>query len=236
MPICPGCGFEATAGSTACPLCGHDLTPPASETEDRLPAWEDAAVPFPRNLLETWRESLFEPGRFFGGVAYEGSLARPLLYYLVIAVAGAFFTLWWQAVGWMPARALLGGDTSGPEALVSFFLSPFAALFGLAVWTLVLHLFVVIVAPRRRGLGATARVICYSGGPMVLTAVPFLGVLVGGVWTVVLQVVGIRSAHRTTTGRAVAAVLLPVAALLLLVGMLVVVAVVAGLALLEMYR
>lgn len=234
MPICPRCGFETAGGSSACPLCGSALGAPAQREGGRA-AWEDEAVPFPRNLLETWRESLFGPGAFFGRVAYEGSLARPLLYYLVISVASAFFTLWWEAVGWVPGRALLG-DRSGAEALVNFFLSPFAALFGLAGWTLVLHLFVLLLAPSRRGLGATARVVCYSSGPMVLTAVPFLGAVVGGVWTLVLQVVGVRVAHRTTAGRAAAAVLLPLGGVLLLALLVVMLVVVVGLGFLEMYR
>jgi hypothetical protein len=39
--------------------------------------------------------------------------------------------------------------------------------------------------------------------------VPIVGTLVGAVWGIVLQVVGIRTAHRTTTGRAALVVILP---------------------------
>jgi hypothetical protein len=56
---------------------------------------------------------------------------------------------------------------------------------------------------------ATFRVVCYASSPEVFQIVPICGGLVGGVWGFAISVVGLREVHRTTTGKAAAAVLLP---------------------------
>lgn len=243
MPICPHCGFEADPGARACPLCGSAPLRPAAEAEAAGPgpAWGDPGRPFGARLVRTWRESLFEPTAFFRRVRRDSSLSDPLLYFLLVTVVGAFFSLWWDAVGvapggWDGVPALgLGTEVGGAGvAVVGFFISPFAALIGLALWTLMLHLFVVVLVPERRPLGSTARLLCYSAGPGVLAAVPILGSLVGAVWMTVLQIVGVREVHGATTGRAAAAVLAPLGILLLL-GILLFALLVTGAALLESY-
>lgn len=244
MAVCPHCGFEAEEGASACPLCGTRLaasTGPdgagpvaataAAEGQGRAagaegsepaagpPPWEDPGFAFPHNLIATWRQSVLEPGSFFPRVPWEAALPRPVLYLLVVTVIAAFFNLWWSALG-VAAPLALGipgqnvGMGRGAEALIEFFVSPFAALFSLLIGTLILHFFALFLAPERRGLGATARAICYSAGPAVFSIIPILGPPVGFVWAVVLQVLGIREAHRTTTGRAAAIVLLPIGILL----------------------
>ena len=110
-----------------------------------------------------------------------------------------------------------------------------------------MHLFVLLLAPDRRGLGATATVLCYGSGVGLVSAVlpPAIG-LVGPapglfraaylvfyvmltlavqVWYVAVLVFGIRKAHSVTTGRAAAIVMLPLAIGLVLTVVLVMVAV-----------
>lgn len=236
MPTCRHCGFEAGAETGACPLCGSDL-PGGGGGDAARPAWEEAERPAVSRLLETWRESLFRPTPFFRSVRGGTGLAAPLLYYLLVTVAGAFFTLWWELVGIGPGAWPPGGDelSRGARAVIGFFVSPFAALLGLAVWTLVLHLFVLLLVPARASVGATARVVCYAAGPSVFSAAPILGPMVGVVWTIVLQVVGVREVHRASTGRAAAAVLLPLGlAALVLLAVALLLVVVAGAALLDL--
>lgn len=225
---CPHCGHESE--EEVCPLCGTELpaggrsgtagaAPRAApgpargssaDTEEGEPvAWEDPAVAFPANAWRSWRESLLEPTSFFRRIDHGASMARPILYFLLVSVTGAFFHLVWQAYLYVPMMgqaAAYGGDAY----VIQFFAAPFVVLVGLGVQTLILHLFVLMLAPERRGLGSTARVICYASGPALLTVVPFVGAVAGGIWGLVLQVVGIREAHRTSTGRAVVVVLAPV--------------------------
>lgn len=212
--------------------------------DTNLPAWEDPAVPFPANLLETWRRSVLEPGAFFADGPFDRAAVRPILYYLLISVLAAALSLTWGALlptgqtGFVEALAEImnlglpgAADTVGSAGrLADFFLSPFLAVLSLVITSLLLHLFVLLLVPGRRSLTATVRTVCYACGPAVFAIIPFVGGLVAWIWGAVLTVIGLREAHRTTTGRAFAAWLLasalPIAFLLL--GVLLVIARVAG--------
>jgi hypothetical protein len=233
LPICPHCGFESGHGTFECPLCGTRLSEAAVTQPDQMRAgsvaWEDITVAFPASLLRTWRDSLFQPAAFFRRLAWEGSLARPLLYYLLVSITSAFFVLLWRSTD-----APLLPAAFRPEAplapLVQFFFEPFAALIGLGVGVLVLQLFAIILAPARRGMRATARVFCYSAGPAVFTAAPILGPIVGAVWSLILLVMGLREAHRTTSGRAAAIVFIPLVCFIMVLASLLLLLILTGLA------
>jgi hypothetical protein len=208
-------------------------------------AWEDGETPFPANLALTWWECLGSPQRFFSRVSWSEPFSRPLLYFLVVGILAAALGLFWFV--WGPWGAAEEYGLTLEVRLLSFFLTPFALLVALGLISLALHLFVLLLAPDRRGLGATATVLCYGSGVGLVSAVlpPAIG-LVGPppglfraaylvlyvsltlavqVWYVAVLVIGIRKAHSVTTGRAAAIVLLPLAIGLILTVVLVMVAV-----------
>lgn len=240
MTTCARCGHESAAFDR-CPFCGEaDAAPERERAGDgesaadiNLPAWEDPAVPFPVNLIETWRRSVLEPGAFFAGGPCDGAAVRPILYYLLISVLGAVLSLTWGALlpttppGFVETLAEVmnialpdaADGTGSTGRLVDFFLTPFWAVTSLVITSLLLHLFVLLLVPGRRSLTATVRTVCYACGPAVFAVIPFVGGLVAWIWGAVLTVIGLREAHRTTTGRAFAVWLLasalPVAFVLL---------------------
>jgi len=207
--------------------------------------WEDGSVSFPANLGLTWWDCLVSPDRFFSRVSWETPFARPLLYYLILTILAGLLGLFWFVWGPWGAAEQLGLTIE--LQLLSFFLTPFAVLLALGFVSLVQHLFVMLLAPGRRGLGATATVLCYASGVGLVTAVlppalgftgPAPGILgatylviyfmiaaAAQAWSVVVLVIGLRRAHSTTTGRAAAIVLLPMAIGLVFVLALVIVAI-----------
>ena len=204
------------------PLPGADAVPQADAGFDADPGripWEDPGRGFPANLGATLAESLAGPSGFFRRIDPDVPFSRPLLYYLVVSVAGALFSALWTVSGGGPAvpaemtEALGYGGLGDPAArgwvVLEFFLSPFLALLGLAIWTVLIHPFCRLFADSRRPLSETGRVICYATGPAVLSIVPWVGGFAAAAGILVLTVVGLRERHRTTTGRAVAAVLIP---------------------------
>jgi len=194
------------------------------------------------NLIETWRRSVFEPGAFFAGGPFERAAVRPVLYYLLVSVLAAALSLTWGALlptaqpGLVETLAEIMNvglpAAAGPAGrLADFFLTPFWAVLYLIIASLLLHGFVLLLVPGRRNLTATVRTICYACGPGVFAIIPFIGGWVAGIWGVVLTVIGLREAHRTTTGKAFAAWLLAAAlpvAFLMLGILLVIVRVASG--------
>jgi hypothetical protein len=213
------------------------------EVESRT-RWEDPSASFPANFVSSWWDSLTSPTGFFAKLCWAEPLSRPLLYFLLAVIVSAAFSLGWSLAGvdgaftdsLLESTAEMAGESSGLAAdllavtaerttvglLRDFFVEPFIQLIALGITVLAIHLFVVFMAPDRRGITATMRVACYAAGPAVLTIFPFAGAPIGWIWSVVLMVFGVAGAHHTSTGRATAIVLLPLFAAIMILSALVI--------------
>ncbi len=190
-------------------------------TDARIP-WEDPGVRFPVSLGRTWVESMTAPTRFFRSVDTGLPVSRPVLYFLILTVAGSLFATLWGLVGsgpelpqeLMDASGLAGGPDVNAKGLLvlGFFLSPFTNLVVLGIAALAVHLCVRLLTDSERKMRDTTRVLCYAASAAVLTIVPWIGDLAAPVATLVLAVIGLREMHATTTGRAIAVVAIPVLA------------------------
>lgn len=214
---CPHCGHEADPEQTSCPLCGTPLggERPTGEPAPDGPGDDGDLTPWEAGgglaaLAASWWESLVDPSRFFERLDWGGGLELPVLYYLLFSVVGAGFQAAWNALLTPALLSALGGGelmaaAGAGSPVLQFFLSPFKALFGLALVTAFLHPVSLLLADRARPMGATARVVCYAAGPQALLAVPLIGALAAMLWSAVLALLGVREAHRTSTARAAAA-------------------------------
>ncbi len=78
-------------------------------------------------------------------------------------------------------------------------------LFVGGAWT---HLWVYLLGGRQ-GYTQTFKALAYGATPSyALGWIPYVGGLVGGIWALVLHIIGLRQLHDITTGRAVGAYLL----------------------------
>jgi hypothetical protein len=185
--------------------------------------WEDPEVGFPADLGRTWIESLTSPVSFFRRMEPEAPLARAVLFFLIMAVGAALFSLLWGLAGSAPelppqAADVIDIDPRGIQ-LFGFFLSPFANLILLGLAAVSVHLFVRLLTNSSHPLLATTRVICYASGPALFTIIPWVGEIAGWIGSAILLVIGIREVHGTTTGRATLTVLFPVLLVVLLTGL-----------------
>ena len=185
--------------------------------------WEDPAVGFPEDLGRTWIESLTAPVSFFRSLEPDAPLARAVLYFLLMAVGAALFSLLWGLAGSAPelpppAADVMDLDPRGIQ-LFGFFLSPFANLILLGLASISVHLFVRLLTDSNHQLLATTRVICYASGPALFTIIPWAGEIAGWIGSAILLAIGIREVHHTTTGRATLTVLIPFLLAVLLTGL-----------------
>ena len=214
------------------------------DAEDSTPERADALSPanlFPwppaegessvQAFVETWRESTFHPARFFAALPAEDRLGPSMLYFLILGITVAALGLFW---GTMIARPELDSAAT-PSAfavfrnispLVGFLFSPVVQIIALFLGAAVTQVMLLILVPQRGPYGRTVRVYCYSHSPALFAVVPFIGGFVGAIWSMVVAIIGLREAHRTSTGRAAAVVLLPT--LLLFIAFMVLMAVVVA--------
>jgi hypothetical protein len=101
-------------------------------------------------------------------------------------------------------------------ASILFVLGVIFVPISLAIWSGILHLCLLLVGGAREGYQATFRVVSYSAVTSIFNAVPFVGSL-ASLWGLVLTVIGLREIHKTTTGRAVGALAIPLGIVLVII-------------------
>jgi len=195
--------------------------PPAGGTPGGLP-WEQreryGAVD---GFVETLKLLVTAPADAFARSRRHGDLVSPLAYAVLIGWIGVVVAgLWRLTIGTSilsmlpgePRGAAFGLAFSGFRMVAALVLAPIFILIGLFVWAAVLHLFLMLygaTANSDTGFEGTLRVLAWSTTSQLGEAVPLVGWLVAMVWSVVLQTMGLAVYHRTTQGRALAAVLTP---------------------------
>ncbi|RME21376.1 MAG: hypothetical protein D6806_14800, partial [Deltaproteobacteria bacterium] len=129
---------------------------------------------------------------------------------------------WLDAVGVNPAE--------NPQQIIDRALG----LFGLILWTspllglanvfvsaVIYHLGILLLAEKPLGFRNTLCVTAYGFAPMVVALIPGIGQLVGSMWSLWVQVLGLALVHRTSVLRAAVAVVVPSAIGVMLLGLLI---------------
>ena len=173
------------------------------------------------SFVQTVREVLLNPVGFFRGIRRQGDFVNPLIFAIICALASGVIG---GILGFLISLATGNGIGSSFASLVGTILfTPIFTAIGLFIAAAIYHLLVLLLGgPSHQGYEATFRVVAYASVLQLfswLGVIPILGALVLlaiAVYNVVLSVLGIREMHGTTTGRAVAIVLIPVVVVTLL--------------------
>lgn len=189
--------------------------PPAARRRPGL-AWERRAELGPGvALLRTIREVVFSPAVAFADMHLTGGWAEPLGFAVLLGSISI-----WVAQAWdMLARSLMAGlpgfdlqeiAAANIEELGFALAAPLLVIASTFFAAAVVHLLLMMFGGAPQPYEATFRVISYSWAVGVFNLIPICGVFIGALWRIVVQVLGLREAHGVPTGRAAAAVLLPV--------------------------
>ncbi len=167
-------------------------------------------------FLETLKLVLFQPSIAFATMKTEGGIGEPLIYAFIGGAIGfavyIVFSVLIHPFGFMaghrdPLAGMFGGGMGILSAIV---LVPLILVLGIFIGAGLLHLCLMLVGGAKRSFETTLRVVCFTvGSTYPLLIVPACGGLVSGIWSIVLECIGIARAHETDTGRAVLAVFLP---------------------------
>ena len=233
MLTCPQCGFEQQE-TNECVKCGVVISKffqfqemaktyvgqvrEITAEEQASPSWESGEG-FIGAFFTTTKEVLFSPTQFFKKVAASEGYWAPLIYGVICGVIGGCAAILWQwlfASKFLPMQILSMIPFFGIVLIIFLAGLPFAIALSLVVGTGITHLCLMIVGGNRKGIESTFRALCYAYSGNLFGIIPFIGSTIGGIYTLVLTIIGVREVHGISTGRAVLAVLLP---LMVLVGL-----------------
>jgi len=238
MQNCSNCGEPRKFGDRFCSNCGRPFEEPTPElTPELIPtpqpspaepppvtryaAWEDRQkLGFFNAIWETWKESTFYPNRFFSRVPFNGGIAGPLLYALIIGwVSVAIYTIYeWIFAGigenfvrqyFDSEDALFRYGMAGGSDLLSLLIAPIFLILLMFVESGIYHLIAMIFGWAKHTYEATFRAVAYGSGPFMFVIVPFCGGLIGAVWALVITIIGVKHMQETSGGKATLVVLLP---------------------------
>ena len=198
-----------------------DKPPIPPRPEPGLP-WEEPSAGL-GSIVPTAMRFVTSPIEAYTQMSLTVDLVRPIAYFVGWALFGALVSQIWSFLLFDSmmgvVRALAGSQFEKiapfmhrPGALQLVFalvIAPLFALIVLFVWSALVHLMLTLLGGANRGFTATLRVMCYAETSHVAVVIPGLGGLIGFVWRLILEIIGLSQAHKTEGWKAALAVLLP---------------------------
>ncbi len=176
------------------------------------------------DFFEKVKGFLLEPSKTFDATKGE-NLEEVIKYYAVIAaVYSAIFavllvfvgSLFGSMMGGQNLGMLMGAGAGASGAVIFFILFMIFSIIGAFIGGAFLHIFVYAVGGKK-GLEQTIKAVMYGSTPgLLLGWIPIIG-FIAGIWSLVLEILGIRQLHELTTGKAVLAVIIPLVIIIIVV-------------------
>lgn len=191
--------------------------PYAAPPSGGLP-WETQAIG-PEPFFETAKLFIMSPVEAWRRTRETGDYMRPLLFGVVVGWVGLVFRAVWGTIfgaglmRMMPAQYAAFTRFGGGSLIAQIILGPLFMAIGLFIGAAILHVSFMIVGAltgSRSQFEGTFRLCAYASVANVANVVPLVGGLVAGIWAIYLMVLGAQQLHKTTQGKALAGILLPV--------------------------
>jgi hypothetical protein len=176
---------------------------------------------FVNAFVQTVGMILTRPTEAFTVMRTEGGIWDPLLFGVIGGSIGVIiWTLLSAAIhslGWAAALSqknsldnLMGASVGGAMLIVRLIMAPFFIAIGLFIWTALVHIFLMMAGGANKTFEASFRALSFAyGSTSLLAIIPCCGWLIGFIWGLIADCIGISRSHETDIGRAVIAVLLP---------------------------
>lgn len=182
------------------------------------------------DIIETAKGFLMQPIQAFQK-ARGTELGDAIKYFIILLIINAILTV---IVDLIMGSAILSAinQTMGQFGMGEIFL---AETIGVAIGAIVLvivslimvfiiggwlHLFVYLLGGRK-GYLETVKALIFGSTPYMLIGwIPLIGIIIGGIWSLILSILGIRELHQISTGRAAGAVILAAIIIVIIIALI----------------
>jgi len=180
-----------------------------------------------KKVVPTIKAILSNPSRFFAEINTQELRPALLFAWFLCTLAIFFYALYYlwsinsnpdvfleklQANPELFAAAQTAEDylqNISDFLMLIIYSSPIIGILNPIISALLFHTVLVLIAKKRKSLRTTLVATCYGCAPMILAIIPFVGLPLGGLWTMALQVIALASLHRISPLQAIVAVLAP---------------------------
>ncbi len=173
-----------------------------------------------QGIFQTFKQVCFSPETFFKNLTYEGGKKEPFAFGVMTGSIGNMLALFWHSLiagGLMILGFSFFSHYAAAIFLLMMLVIPLIVAVGIFIYSVVLHLLLLMVRGGGNGFEATFRVVSYSQVVQVLGVIPFVGGFIGGIWQLIIQVIGLREIHETSYLRVIMAFLIPVIVFIVLI-------------------
>lgn len=153
-------------------------------------------IGFLNAVIETTKLVLFKPTEFFENLSVQPSVKEPYLFYLLVTSVATGISL-------IMGRILHTQPPSKPGDGFFILVTVFAGIF---IYAGLLHLFTRLFGGKGT-VQETLYIAAYSSATNVFGIIPYVGSLIGTIWSLTVLTVGCRIRHKMTTVKAAMAVL-----------------------------
>lgn len=206
---CGNCGkdiIDIDAG--VCPHCNSEF-----ELPDKTIPWEERkSLGIVEAFGATFMLSMTKPSIFYRRLPLKGGIFNPILYALICGLAGTLIDLAWQLI--IPSmrfieEGLPAADQKDEFYFIIAILSPLIIPLALFINTGILHFSSLLLGVKNSEFETTLKVISYGSGANLLVIIPVVGIIIGVIWKLALEVIGLREVYSISTRRALTVVFLP---------------------------
>ncbi len=201
---------------------GAELEPEKEVRRTGAP-WENRnELGFWQGIFKTLKAVLFSPEKLFKQLTCKDGIKEPLAFALLVGSIGRMFGFFWQFLllsGTLlsTGKFFFGQSSAGFIFLIVMVFIPVFVIISLFIYSGIFHVLLRIVGAGKNGFEATFRVLSYAQAAQVWVLIPFVGTWIGGIWQLVVQIIGLREIHETSYLRVIIAFLIPVAFIFLVV-------------------
>ncbi len=202
MIQCPKCGIGQTVSSQYCSICGTIINQKSSLPSMTLSGWEKRDGSLFGTFFKTIGTLLSSPSTIFRQISSRSKVSSAILFYVLILLIVTPILTWVQS-----ADISSGGGQSEQFLFIKVILQPvftlILGLISLVISASLLHLLFIITRVKTADFKETLIAYCYIQAPVIffLIPLPILPQLFIGIWSFVLQVIGMAEVHKTSYGK-----------------------------------
>lgn len=244
MKKCVYCAADMDEGSKFCQHCGKEQ-PKSAETSqvftDIVNPLHDERLSFFERLWHSIRDVITKPTQFYASYPKKADISQAFVFYLLIMLVVVFFGFLWsllfpsdmsqlaevfQKLGiseTQTAQLSQTGEKNIFGIIMSIVIAYVFYAISLFVGAGITHLLVLMFGEDKHGFTATFNAVALAVPPMLCVIVPQVGILVGGVWMLIMQIFALKHIQEMSWGKAVLITLLPLTLCCVCCGVLMVV-------------